>query len=98
MDMLCSCRELLSISCHSCVFVGHGGTEVRKLPVDASNELELTRGVLVFIFADLGREPVDHVYCSDVSGFGYALHESPLSTADLWEVAGHRERWCFRPR
>ena len=60
-DMLCLRRELLAILCHAYVLVGHGGAEVRKLPVPVVAELELTRDTLVLVFSDLGREPLDHI-------------------------------------
>lgn len=97
-DAFCLRRELLAVLCHTYVFIGRATDEVRRIPASVSDELLVARDVLMLCVADLGREPLDWMYCSDASGVGYAAHQSSVSTEEFWSFAQFRERWRFKPK
>jgi hypothetical protein len=90
--MLCSRRELLAILCQAYRFIGKGGTEVDRLPAPVVAELTVVRDTLLLCYSDLGREPLPRMYCSDASGYGYALHVAQLEAAEFWSITAYRER------
>ncbi|CAE8733684.1 unnamed protein product [Polarella glacialis] len=58
-------------------------------------ELRVARGLVLVSAADLGRPIFHTAYVSDASMEGYALLETPCSTAEVLKACSWRERWRF---
>ncbi|CAK0843206.1 unnamed protein product, partial [Prorocentrum cordatum] len=73
----------------------HGGN-VRPLSSTVWDELWICRSLVLTVDVDLNRSFSRHLFCSDSSGDGYALHEAPAAPREVAGLARWKERWRFR--
>ena len=69
---------------------------VKALPRAVWDELWICRSLVLFVDVDLSRGFHKWIFCSDSSGDGYALHESPAAPAEVAGLGRWKERWRFR--